>query len=69
MFLRPAFIFSASIIFTVLNGWALSQGLKNNNAWSVILAGMAVVGTFYFLHIYKRMREELESREQEERGY
>ena len=66
MFLRPAFIFSAVIIFNILNGWALSQGLKNNNPVSVILAGLAVVGTFYFLHIYKRMREELETREREE---
>jgi|GEM_PF-3942274 len=67
MFLRPAFIFSAIIIFNILNGWALSQGLKNNNVWSVILAGLAIGGSFYFLHIYKRMRQELEAAEQEER--
>ncbi|MEO7310554.1 MAG: hypothetical protein ABIX01_09160 [Chitinophagaceae bacterium] len=66
MFLRPWFIFSAIIIFSLLNGWAFSMGLKNNNITGVILSSLAIAGTFYFLHIYRRLRSELHSAEEEE---
>ncbi|MES2773917.1 MAG: hypothetical protein V4722_07020 [Bacteroidota bacterium] len=66
MFLRPAFFFTAVIIFSMLNGWAFSMGLKNNNVMGVVLASLAIAGTFYFVHLYRRFRSELRSAEEEE---
>lgn len=56
MLLRPPFIFTAVIIFSMLNGWALVRGLKHNNGWSCLIALAAIVGTFYFVHIYQKLR-------------
>ena len=66
MLLRPAFMFTIVIVFSLLNGWAFSMGLKNNNITGVILSSLAIGGTFYFLHIYRRLRSELQSAEEEE---
>ena len=56
MLLRHPFIFTAVIIFSMLNGWALMRGLKHNNGWSCLMALAAIIGTFYFLHIYQKLR-------------
>ncbi len=66
MLLRPAFIFTAVIIFSMLNGWAFSMGLKNNNVVGVILSSLAITGTFYFVHLYRRFQSELRSAEERE---
>jgi len=64
MLLRPSFIFTAVIIFSLLNGWAFSLGLKNENVPGVILSSLAIVGTFYFVHLYRRLRSELQEAEE-----
>lgn len=55
MLLRPPFFIAAVLIFSVLNGWALITGLKQNNGWSSTLALMAIGGTFYFIHMYQKL--------------
>ena len=56
MLLRPPFIFTAVLIFSMLNGWALVNGLKHNNGWSCLMAAAAIGGTFYFVHVYQKLR-------------
>lgn len=55
MFLKPFFIVAAVLLFSTLNGWALINGLKQNNAWSSTMAMMAIGGTFYFVHLYQKL--------------
>ena len=66
MLLRPPFMFTAVVIFSMLNGWALVNGLRQNNVWSCLMAFAAIGGTFYFVHIYlKMLRTPIEEPENE----
>lgn len=56
MLLRPPFIFTAVVIFSMLNGWALVNSLNQNNVWSCAMALAAIAGTFYFVHLYQKLR-------------
>jgi cell division protein FtsW (lipid II flippase) len=56
MLLRPPFMFTAVVIFSILNGWAFVNGLNQNNVWSCLMSSAAICGTFYFVHIYQKLR-------------
>lgn len=46
---------AAIIIFSVLNGWMLMTGLRQNNAWSSALALLAIGCSFYFIYLYHKL--------------
>ena len=55
MLLRPPFVIAIVIIFSMLCGWMLMNGLQDNNAWSSVLAIMAICCIVFFVHLYHQL--------------